>query len=65
MFPEATSLFLHPCAEALDLMTFPDSGNFNGVVFITFKSQKGYDAAMAYNGEELEGRTVRVGHWLP
>ncbi|MEW5301057.1 MAG: hypothetical protein WDW38_009371 [Sanguina aurantia] len=46
--------------EALDCLSFADSGRFNGVCFITFKSVKGYDAAMGVNGDELQGRNVRV-----
>eukprot|EP00198_Chlamydomonas_reinhardtii_P009116 XP_001698453.1 predicted protein [Chlamydomonas reinhardtii] len=46
--------------EALHLLTFKDSGNFNGTAFITFKTQEGYEAALACNGEMLEGRPLRV-----
>ena len=46
--------------EAMDLMHFPDSGNFNGAMFITFKTEEGYGAALACNGEECEGRSLKV-----
>jgi len=46
--------------ESLDMLVFPDSGNFNGVMFLTFASEEGYEKALACNGEELEGRTLRV-----
>ena len=87
--------------ESLDMLVFPDTGNFNGVMFITFKTevrrgaghscrgagkksavaridvprvldklsavcsshsplQEGYEKALVCNGEELEGRTLKV-----
>ncbi|EFJ49066.1 hypothetical protein VOLCADRAFT_90315 [Volvox carteri f. nagariensis] len=46
--------------ESMHLLTFPDSGNFNGTAYITFKTQEGYEAALACKGEMLEGRALRV-----
>ncbi|GAX75058.1 hypothetical protein CEUSTIGMA_g2502.t1 [Chlamydomonas eustigma] len=46
--------------ESMDMLVFPDSGNFNGVMFITFKTEEGYEKALACHGEELEGRSLRV-----
>ena len=48
--------------ESLDLLTFPDSGRFRGIAFITFKSQEGYEAALACDGEQVDGQTLKVGH---
>jgi len=31
-----------------------------GIVFITFEGQEGADAALACNGEQLEGQTLKV-----
>jgi nucleolin len=47
--------------ESTDLLTFPDSGRFRGIAFVTFKSEEGYQAALACDGEELEGHTLKVG----
>ena len=46
--------------EVMDLMYFPDTGNFNGSMFITFKTNEGYEAALSCNGEECEGRSLKV-----
>jgi nucleolin len=46
--------------ESIDLMTFPDSGRFRGIAFITFVDEEGYQAALACNGENLEGQTLKV-----
>jgi hypothetical protein len=46
--------------EALDLMTFPDTGRFRGIAFITFATQEGYEAALACDGEQLEGQTLKA-----
>ena len=47
--------------EVLDLLKFPDTGRFKGVLFVTFSTQTAYEAALAADGEELEGRRLRVG----
>jgi RNA recognition motif-containing protein len=31
-----------------------------GIAFITFETQEGADAALACNGEQLEGQTLKV-----
>jgi len=46
--------------EALDMLTFPDSGRFRGIAFITFATVEGYHAALQCNGEQLEGQTLKV-----
>jgi RNA recognition motif-containing protein len=46
--------------ENMELLYFPDTGNFNGVMFITFTTEDSYQAALACNGEEVEGRFLRV-----
>eukprot|EP00775_Hariotina_reticulata_P009900 gene9899-10057_t len=46
--------------ETLDMLTFPDSGRFRGIAFITFETQEGADAALACNGEQLEGQTLKA-----
>ena len=35
-----------------------------GMVFITFVDEEGYNAALACNGAELDGQTLRVRHFL-
>lgn len=47
--------------ESLDMMTFPDSGRFKGIVFITFASEEATAKALECNGEQLEGQTLKVG----
>jgi nucleolin len=32
-----------------------------GIAFITFKTQEGADAALACNGEQVDGQTLKVG----
>lgn len=46
--------------ENLTMMTFPDSGNFRGLAFITFATEEAYEAALAFNGDELEGKYLVV-----
>lgn len=46
--------------EELDMLTFPDSGKFRGIVFITFKEEKGCNAALECDGVECEGQTLKV-----
>ncbi|GBF98079.1 hypothetical protein Rsub_10307 [Raphidocelis subcapitata] len=46
--------------ESMDMLTFPDSGRFRGIAFITFKTQEGYEAALACDGEALDGQTLKV-----
>lgn len=44
----------------LQLMRFPDTGRFKGMAFITYAEAAGYEAALACDGSELEGKTLRV-----
>lgn len=46
--------------EDVDLMTFPDTGNFRGIAFITFKTRDGAKEAMQYDGNDCDGRTLKV-----
>jgi hypothetical protein len=46
--------------EELTMLTFPDTGNFRGIAFVTFKTQEGFKAALAYHGDELDGKTLVV-----
>lgn len=46
--------------ESLDMLTFPDSGRFRGIAFITFTTQEGYEAALACDGEMVDGQTLKV-----
>lgn len=50
------------CGEISDLtmLTFPDTGNFRGIVFITFATQEGFDAALQFDGDELDGKRLVV-----
>jgi hypothetical protein len=47
--------------EAVEMLVFPDSGRFRGIAFVTFKSEEGFAAALGYDGEDLEGHTLKVG----
>ena len=40
--------------ESLDMMTFPDTGRFRGIVFITFKTVR-LGCAVACDGYNLAG----------
>lgn len=46
--------------ESLTMLKFPDSGNFRGIVFITYVTQEAYEAALAFSGDELEGKYLVV-----
>lgn len=46
--------------QSLTMLTFPDSGNFRGLVFITFVTEEAYNAALDFNGDELEGKYLVV-----
>lgn len=46
--------------ETLDIMRFPDTGRFKGMVFITFATQEAYENALAADGSNLDGQTLRV-----
>lgn len=50
------------CGEISDftMLTFPDTGNFRGIVFITFAAQEGFDAALKFDGDELDGKRLVV-----
>ena len=46
--------------EEVDMMTFPDSGRFRGIAFITFKDPASATKALQYDGEHLDGYTLVV-----
>lgn len=46
--------------ESIDLLTFPDTGRFRGIAFITFATEEGYAAALGCDGEPCDGQTVKV-----
>jgi len=46
--------------EEVDLLTFPDTGNFRGIVFLTFKTKEGAAAALEYDSADCEGKTLKV-----
>jgi RNA recognition motif-containing protein len=46
--------------EDLTLLTFPDTGKFRGIVFVTFESDEGYEAALRYDGDDLDGKRLSV-----
>lgn len=46
--------------ESLDLLTFPDTGRFRGIAFVTFATEEGYAAALECNGVECDGQTLKV-----
>jgi len=50
------------CGEVteLRLLMDRDTGNSRGIAFITMADKKGYDAALAYDGEDYAGRKLNV-----
>merc|ERR1719215_2133556 len=50
------------CGAAADvkLLMDRDTGNSRGIAFITMTDKKGFDAALAYDGEEYAGRKLNV-----
>lgn len=46
--------------ESLDIMRFPDSGRFKGMVFITFTTEEAYNNALTCDGSSLDGQYLRV-----
>ncbi|CAM6086307.1 unnamed protein product [Calypogeia fissa] len=50
------------CGEIseLDCMTFPDTGKFRGIAFITFKTEEGAAKALEYDGEDMGGRFLKI-----
>lgn len=50
------------CGEvtSVKVLTHADSGLSKGVAFITFKDEAGVEAALAYDGTEYGGRTLKV-----
>lgn len=47
--------------EDLSLVRFPDTGRFKGMAFITYATEEGFEAALACDGTDLDGKTLRVG----
>ena len=46
--------------EAVDCMTFPDSGRFRGIAILTFATREAAKGALAWNGEEWDGTFLTV-----
>eukprot|EP01025_Chloroclados_australasicus_P055700 TRINITY_DN680_c0_g1_i4.p1 TRINITY_DN680_c0_g1~~TRINITY_DN680_c0_g1_i4.p1 ORF type:complete len:505 (-),score=70.90 TRINITY_DN680_c0_g1_i4:297-1811(-) len=46
--------------EDISLTQFEDTGRFKGIAFITFKTEKSYEDALQYDGEDCEGFKLRV-----
>jgi RNA recognition motif-containing protein len=46
--------------ESLTMLTFPDTGNFRGIVFITFETEEAFQAALAFSGDSVDGKTLQV-----
>ena len=46
--------------HVLQVLRFPDTGRFKGIVFITFADEEGYKNALDCNGAELDGQTLKV-----
>lgn len=44
----------------MEMMTFPDTGRFKGIVFITFATEAGYESALSFDGSDCDGQTVKV-----
>lgn len=46
--------------RSLSMLSFPDTGNFRGIVFITFETDEAFQASLGYHGEEVDGKTLVV-----
>jgi nucleolin len=46
--------------ESLDLLTFPDTGRFRGIAFITYATEDAYAAALECDGQDCDGGTLKV-----
>lgn len=46
--------------DDLALMRFPDTGRFKGMAFITYATDEAYEAALACDGADLDGKMLRV-----
>ena len=46
--------------ESLDIMTFPDTGRFKGIAFITFATEAAYESALGYDGTDCDGQILKV-----
>lgn len=46
--------------ETLDMMTFPDTGRFKGIAFITFATEEAFESALAYDGTDCDGQILKV-----
>ena len=44
----------------LQVLRFPDTGRFKGIVFITFADDEGYRNALDCNGSELDGQVLKA-----
>lgn len=46
--------------ETLDMMTFPDTGRFKGIAFITFATEEAYQSALNFDGTDCDGQILKV-----
>jgi nucleolin len=46
--------------ETLDMMTFPDTGRFKGIAFITFATEEAFESALACDGTDCDGQILKV-----
>lgn len=44
----------------VDMMTFPDTGRFRGIAFISFEDENGVEAAVKYDNTDYNGRYLRI-----
>eukprot|EP00270_Netrium_digitus_P016254 TRINITY_DN580_c0_g1_i1.p1 TRINITY_DN580_c0_g1~~TRINITY_DN580_c0_g1_i1.p1 ORF type:complete len:393 (+),score=115.65 TRINITY_DN580_c0_g1_i1:70-1248(+) len=51
--------------ESVELLTFPDSGRFRGIAFVTFKSMTATKKALALDGSDMDGRYLKIQPWRP
>jgi len=51
--------------EAIDCMTFPDSGRFRGIAIITFATREAAKGALAWNGEMWDEKFLTVKKYAP
>lgn len=49
----------HPVSQ-VNLIKDRDTGRSKGFAFVTFETQEGLDEALSKNGQDLDGRPLRV-----
>lgn len=51
--------------ETMECFTFPDSGRFRGIAVLTFVTRESAKKALAWNGEEWDGKFLVVKKYAP